>query len=29
MGMLKDMKNKEMCGVSLVNKWDINEITIK
>ena len=27
--MLKDMKNREKCGVSLLNGWDINEITVK
>ena len=27
--MLKDTKNRERCGASLGNKWDINEITIQ
>ena len=28
-GILKNTKNREKCGVSLGNKWDINEITIQ
>ena len=28
-GMLKDMKKKEMCGISSENQWEINEIIEK
>ena len=28
-GMLKDMKKREMCDISLDNQWEINEITVK
>ena len=28
-GMLKDMKKREMCDVSLGKKNEINEITVK
>ena len=28
-GILKDMKKKEMCGIMSDNQWEINEITVK